>query len=201
MIGKFAKVKPQIRHLDEMKKVLYDKKWLKTAQNFEVYYMYRGLKKKDGLRYDITVIPPSMLGREFVKTKGHYHIGGFPELYVVLEGRAIYLIQKAKGRIIKDVFAVKAQKGDVVIVPKGYGHVTINPKKETLKMGNWVKDKGESDYRPFEEMQGAGYYFTKTGWQKNKNYKVVPPLRFQKPLKKMPENLDFLKDNNLLKQH
>jgi glucose-6-phosphate isomerase len=65
----------EIRYLDDMRTVLYDKAWARTAPNFEVYYMERGLEEKDGLRYDITTIPPKMLGQEFVKTKGHYHIG------------------------------------------------------------------------------------------------------------------------------
>jgi len=68
-------IEKEIRYLDDMKIVLYDKAWAKTAPNLEVYYMERGLEEKNGLRYDITTIPPKMLGKEFVKTKGHYHIG------------------------------------------------------------------------------------------------------------------------------
>ncbi len=83
-----------------MKMVLHDQKWVKTAPNIELYYMYRGLKKKNGARYDITVIPPKMLGKEFVKTKGHYHIGSYGEIYIVLKGKAIYLMQKEKNVIL-----------------------------------------------------------------------------------------------------
>lgn len=39
-------VKPEIRYLNDMKMVLYDQKWAKKAPDFEVYYMYRGVKKK-----------------------------------------------------------------------------------------------------------------------------------------------------------
>ena len=35
------RVKPDIRKLDDMKEVIYDKKWLKTARNNDLYYMYR----------------------------------------------------------------------------------------------------------------------------------------------------------------
>jgi len=41
-------------------------------------------------------------------------------------------------------------------------------------------------------MQGACYFYTKSGWIKNKNYKFVPKIRFEKPLKEKPKNLDFL---------
>ncbi len=185
--------KPDIRCLNDMKEVLYDQKWTKTAPNLELYYMYRGLKEKDGLRYDITVIPARMLGPEFTKTKGHEHVGNYGEVYIVLEGEAIYLMQKKQGKEVVDVFAIKAKKGDVAIIPAGYGHITINPSKKDLKMANWMADGVKSDYTPILKMEGACYYYTKKGWIRNKNYKKVPKLRFEKPKKSLPKNLDFLK--------
>jgi len=183
-----------IRHLYDMKNVIYDKKWLNKAPNLELYYMYRGLKKKGELRYDITVIPAKMLGSEFVKTKGHEHIGNFGEIYIVLKGKAIYLMEKRKNKEIIDVFAIKAKKGDIAVIPPGYGHITINPsQKEDLKIANWTSENCQSNYRPLGKMKGACYYFTKKGWIKNKNYKKVPKLRFKKARKTMPENLDFLR--------
>lgn len=186
--------KPDIRFLDDMREVLYDKKWAKRAPNLELYFMYRGLKRKKGLRYDITIIPSRMLGKEFVKTKGHEHLGKFGEIYIILEGEAIYLIQKRENDEIKDVYAVKAKKGEAAIIPPQYGHVTINPSRKTLKMANWVAADLKSSYDLFEKRQGACYYFTESGWIKNENYKKVPELRFEKPLKRIPENLDFLKE-------
>ena len=57
---------PDIRHLFDMKEVIFDREWLKEQENIELYYMYRGmgLSKEDKkkietarLRYDITVFP------------------------------------------------------------------------------------------------------------------------------------------------
>lgn len=185
--------KPDIRRLYDMKAVIYDKEWLKTAENIELYYMYRSVEKKDGLVYDITVIPSNMLGKEFVKTKGHYHPKDFNEIYVVLEGEAIFLAQKQENGKIKDVFTVKAEKGEAVIIPENYGHTTINPSQKQLKMANWVSKDCKGIYDLFEKMQGACYYYTQSGWVKNTNYSDVPELRFEKPLKSIPNNLDFLK--------
>ena len=61
----------EIRYLDDMKMVLYDKAWARTAPNFEVYYMERGIEEKNDLRYDITTIPPKMLGQELVLSLIH----------------------------------------------------------------------------------------------------------------------------------
>lgn len=185
--------KPNIRFLYDMKEVLYDQKWAKTAPNFELYYMYRGIKTKGDLRYDITIIPPRMLGKEFVKTKGHDHSGNFGELYTVLGGKAVYLIQKYRKNKIEDVCAIKAKKGESVIVPPGYGHITINSENKKLKEANWLSEKCQNVYDLFIKKRGACYYYTKYGWIKNKNYKKTPKLRFEKALKIIPKSLDFLR--------
>jgi len=185
---------PDIRYLNDMKDVLCDKEWAETAPNVELYYMYRGLDEKDGIRYDITIIPAQMLGKEFAKTKGHDHIGNYPEVYTVLEGEAIYFMQKQNNNVIEDVFAVKAKKGDFITVPKDYAHVTINPSDKDLKMANWMASHVKSDYSPIQKMKGACYFYTTEGWIKNNNYEKVPDLRFEEPKQELPEDLSFLKN-------
>lgn len=187
-------IKPEIRFLNDIKDVLYDKKWAENAPNFELYFMYRGVKEKDGLRYDITEMPPRLLGKEFVKTKGHIHIKGHSEVYIVLDGRAIFLMQKCTGKKVEDVYAVEVKKGEVLILPPFYHHITINPSaKNNLKWANWISKKCQSDYSFIQKQGGACYFYTKKGWIKNKNYKNIPRLRFEKSRKSLPKNLDFLK--------
>ena len=187
--------KPDIRHLDDMKRVLYDQKWARTAPNLKVYFMYRGIKIKNGIKQNITIFPAIMLGREFSKTKGHEHNKKYGEVYKVIKGKAIFLLQKRKptSKVIEDVYAVKANKTEGVIVPSEYGHVTINPAKKLLQTRDWSCENCKSDYSFFEKMQGACYYYTVNGWIKNANYKKIPKLRFKKPLRKIPKNLGFLK--------
>ena len=184
--------KSDIHFLYDMKMVLYDKEWAKKAPNFELYYVYRGVKKRGDLRYDITVIPPRMLGKEFVKTKGNRNSGNFPELYTVLMGKVIFLMQKSAGKTVKDVRIVKMKKGDWVIIPPDYYAVAINPSKKILKTANWVSEKNKNIYKEMEGMRGASYYYTKAGWIKNENYQKIPKLKFERPLKSVPKNLDFL---------
>ncbi len=200
-----TKLTPDVRKLNDIKTVIYDREWLKTAPDTELYYMYRGVEKNNDLRYDITIIPAKMLGSEFVKTKGHYHLENWQEVYMVLEGTATYLMQKRKpDGEIEDAYFVKAEKGESIIIPSGYGHVTINPSEsQELKMANWISENCKVDYSPYEQMHGACYYYIKGAasaqgfgepkWIKNENYKNIPELRFEEPLKSMPENLDFLK--------
>ncbi|KKP43378.1 MAG: Glucose-6-phosphate isomerase [Parcubacteria group bacterium GW2011_GWA2_33_14] len=193
------KLTPDTRHLKEMERVVYNKEWFKTAPNFELYKMYRKVKIENGLRYDITIIPPQMFGEEFVKTKGHIHAGFYGEVYIVIEGEGFYFAQKGDENKIEDVFVVHAKKDDVIVIPAGYGHVTINPSDALLKTANWVAENDKGNFEPFEKNQGACYYYIiqpdsgKAVWVKNEHYKQVPELRFVEPLKSVPENLDFLK--------
>ncbi|MEM2933620.1 MAG: glucose-6-phosphate isomerase family protein [Methanocellales archaeon] len=217
---------PQIRRLNDLKELIFDKEWLKTAPNSELYYMYRdlSLSKKDenaskqySLRYDITIIPPFNLGREYVKTAGHYHPPlnsnlTYPELYEVLEGKAHYLLQKPEeldaSRIV-DVVLIEAEEGDKVVIPPNYGHITINPARKTLKMANWVSRNFTSIYDPYRRMGGGAYFELITNeFIKNSNYTRVPEIRFLKPanfsefglrknkeiygLIRNPERLEFL---------
>jgi glucose-6-phosphate isomerase len=155
-----------------------------------LYYMYRDAAlsaadrwwlKHSRLRYDITVIPPGDLCGEFVKTKGHYHPNnpsgtGYPEIYEVLGGKAHYLLQS---RDLSDAVVVNACEGDVVVVPPGYGHVTINPAKGTaLTMANIVSSAFESSYHDYENLRGAAYYEMNGGeFLKNPAYPKIPQLR------------------------
>ncbi len=210
-----SKLTPDIRRLDDMRKVLYDENFAKNSPNTDLYLMYRKVKHENELNYNITVTLAKMLGEEFNKTKGHVHIGAFQEIYTVLEGQAIFLMQKGDENKIEDIYAVKAGKGESAIIPSGYGHVTINPSlTQDLKTEDWSSDKCRSDYSLFENMHGACYYYIESPsspfgnpqdprpagfsgsarWIKNENYKSVPELRFEEPLKSIPQNLDFLKN-------
>jgi len=188
---------PKVRKLSDMKTVVYDQEWIKTAPDTDLYYMYGDLIEEGILKYSITVVKPKMLGGEFDKTKGHTHIGDYKETYTVLEGDAIYLMQKTNNDVVEDVYAVMAKKGESIIIPSGYGHVTINVGKKVLKTGDWRNVNCKQNYSLFEKLHGACYYYIlengEAKWIKNENYKSVPELRFKEPLKSIPQDLSFLK--------
>ncbi|WP_157199787.1 glucose-6-phosphate isomerase family protein [Methanogenium cariaci] len=155
---------PQIRTIGQMRPVLAE---AGCSASGPLYFMYRNLARSAGdrewlkanrIRFDYTVIPPMTLcGGEFAKTKGHYHPAapdatGYPELYQVLSGRAEYLLQT---RDASDVIVVRAGPGDVVLVPPGYGHVTINPADTELCMVNLVSEEFESEYATYESSRGG----------------------------------------------
>jgi glucose-6-phosphate isomerase, archaeal len=180
---------PQVRTIDEIRSVLADPG---CTSDQPIYFMYRDLAKTESdrrlmqtqkIRYDITVIPPMTLCGEYVKTKGHYHTRNpagldYPEIYEVIEGKGHYLLQT---RNADDIVLIEASIGDKVIIPPGYGHVTINPSSETLIMSNLVSTEFSSAYQRYEELRGAAYYEMEGGaFVKNPNYSHAPPLRYKK---------------------
>ncbi len=155
-----------------------------------LYYMYRDLAlsaadrcwlEKEHLRYDVTVIPPQDICGEYVKTKGHYHPCspkgmGYPELYEVIEGQAQFLLQS---HTLNDAILVIAGTGTRVIIPPGYGHISINPSNDSmLALSNLVSTAFESEYGEYESRHGAVYFIMNDGRiVRNRNYPNVPPLR------------------------
>lgn len=163
------------RLLRDMKRTLvrYDPEQCNT----EAYYMYRSVHRSGDLRYDITVIPQRMFGEENAKTFGHYHPGsedgmGYPEIYQVLRGSALFILQKKNRNGSVDAALVRADEGDTVVLPPGYGHVTVNRGEGDLVLGNLVYDRFESKYDEYAENQGAAYYYINGSLVQNSNYVV-----------------------------
>jgi len=201
---------PNIRFLSDMKDFVFDVAWFEKAPNAEIYYMYRGLSKdkndmeimgKNDLRYDVTVVPPKMLGSEFTKTIGHEHAMvpnaniTYTEIYEVLKGEAIYLLQKYENNKVTKIYAVHTKAGEKCVIPPNYGHVTINASNQELVMANWVESHFKSGYTLFKNNRGAGYYAlanvgTKSlqrdlvptnnagiKWIRNENYGEIPEIK------------------------
>jgi glucose-6-phosphate isomerase len=182
---------PDIRTIGDMANVFASEP--AASPDTPLYSMYRDLWKTHGdhlwlerhhLRYDMTVIPPGVFNGEFTKTKGHYHPENpagvpYPEVYEVLSGFAYYLLQRKDHT---DVILLPAHTGDTVLIPPGYGHVTINPGREALVMANLVSTDFQSEYGEIDAMHGAAYYYLKKeGWVANPHYGDPIPMHVMLP--------------------
>jgi len=194
-----GKVSPTVKYAKDLESVLMEGL---QDDNREVYYAYRGicLRKDEALlqnyqlRYDIIVMPPGTLVREYVKTKGHEHekIPGtehtYPEVYLVLYGKINYLLQHRKRDdelgIIDEVLVIEAAAGDKVLIPPDYAHFSVNANNETAVIANLVGTNFVSLYENIEKLQGAAYYLIKdnkkNSFVRNRRYRKVPDIHYLK---------------------
>jgi glucose-6-phosphate isomerase, archaeal len=90
--------------------------------------------RSQDLDHTYVLIRPGIWEGEYYKTQGHYHppMGenrlGHPELYHVLAGEGLFVLQRAAPPEwqVDDVVVVDVGPGSIVIVPPNYGHLTAN---------------------------------------------------------------------------
>ncbi|MFH0972267.1 MAG: glucose-6-phosphate isomerase family protein [Candidatus Micrarchaeota archaeon] len=181
-----------VRTVRQMLDVVYDRQAAFNLHSQQpLYYMFRDVKRAEdaalfqnsGMRYDLTVLPPLKIGPEFNKTYGHYHELAtqkltYPELYEVLHGEAIYVVQLRQSMVSNEVtrvYLVHAKAGDKVLVPPNFGHVTINPSAtEPLVMDNLVYGNFKSEYILYRQKHGAAIFVLSNEKKKNPNYHQFP---------------------------
>lgn len=150
-----------------------------------------------GLRVDLTVLLPEPLGEEYNKTLGHYHPTKpgtdltYPELYLVLSGSGVILLEhRHEAQVIDDVLLVEVVAGQYLIVPPGYGHVTVNLGPERLMLMNVVAREFISDYSDFADHHGAAYHLVRGSdgpkLLTSQMYQLVAPARWVTP-RELPE--------------
>jgi len=127
------------------------------------YDVCRDIKRQGNLRYDLTKLLPDC------HTLGHYHLPQLPELFEVLSGRAVFLIQRNE-----ETYAIEAEEKEKIIVLPDFSIRTINPSNtRDLIVSNWIDDKVKNIYNAFK--------------------KIPEPIKLKpKPLPKELENLEFL---------
>lgn len=162
------------RMLSELKEVLMEP--VPFKEDKPIYLMYRDVYNSQDIRFDITVIASRILGKEYARTYGHHHPFAekdltYPEIYQVLFGNASFILQKESKDGSSEVIIISAAEKDILLIPPGYGHVTINPNmEEPLFLANLVSTKFQSSYEKYKENQGPAVYYTEDGLIQNTNY-------------------------------
>lgn len=173
------------RKFSDMKHVMYEQKHpgMGTA-----YWVYSELSK--GKWFNMTVMVPRDGMKEFTKTFGHYHEAAKHaeiETYKLLSGKGIFMLQKKyyddEGKWIPEkvegVYLVQGYPGDVIMVPKEYGHSWSNTGNEPLiTYDDWNLTHIPEDYLFIKKLKGMAYYLVDDKGAisavKNNNYKDLP---------------------------
>jgi len=160
------------------------------------YYMIRGGKQQR----NITVWETGTIGREYIKTYGHYHVGNLDETYWFLLGVGIALLQKLaldpNGKMIADIVeefkAIPVKQNDSIFIPSGYGHLVANIGTSYLVTAddspvnftevNPASLPGHADYELVKQMRGFAYYVVENNGKpalvRNKLYKEIKRKEF-----------------------
>ncbi|EKD24283.1 MAG: hypothetical protein ACD_81C00062G0003 [uncultured bacterium] len=192
------------RSLEDARPYLMDKK--ATSRRKNLYLMYRDVhQQKDEqifrtnkIRYDITVIFPGTIGGkdgEYIRTIGHTHPAA--EVYEVLSGNALFALQQT-GKKTNDVFYIAANKGEKVLIPSQYTHITINIGSEPLILADLFADFVQSDYSDTKKNRGVAYWVLPPAWEQtgftlaeNTAYKNVGETSFGVPAELSSLNIPF----------
>lgn len=174
-----------------------------------LYRIYRNLHNegelsispKNDFRYDLLLMPPNVMGIEYVKTHGHRSpkVSGsaltYPQVIEILYGGGTFLMQKYNEEYdpllgdqpeIENVFMVKAQKGSKVVVPPNYAYTLINTRNTYLITGRLKYVWEEPSLRErLENKHGFSYYVIRKNARQeivmNPRYKNTPRLKKVKP--------------------
>jgi len=155
------------------------------------YYMIRGgVSQKN-----ITVWEPGTISGEYIKTYGHYHIGDLSEMYWIIYGNGVALLQRLaedeNGEMIPDVVAefkvILVKAGDEIFMPPKFGHLVANvgntyfatTDNSPVNFGD--KDPadfpGHANYELVKKMRGFAYYVVehdgKPALKRNPLYKSI----------------------------
>ena len=158
------------------------------------YYMIRG-DMKNGRGNNITVWEPGIVGNEYIKTYGHFHVGNLDETYKFIAGQGIALLQKLAvdenknmiPDIVEEFKAIPVKTGDDLFIPSGYGHLVANTGQDFLVTSddspvnftevNPASLPGHADYELVKQMRGFAYYVVENNGNpalvKNKLYKEI----------------------------
>ncbi len=177
---------------DKMKEVLKDDSATGPAVH---YYMIRGGADKR----NITVWESGLVGDEYIKTYGHYHVIDFKETYTIAEGEGVLLLQMRKkdteGNWINDELewfkAIRVKTGDIIPIPSFVGHALVNIGKTWLvtsddspvnMSGDSASMPEHADYKVIQNMRGMAFYVVeKDGAPSlvpNPSYKNLPVPEF-----------------------
>lgn len=115
---------------------------------------------------NLTVISEGKLGDEYPKTFGHYHNQPIGEIYHIVAGEGILMLQRKfleKERWVPEkvdeVILVKAQPGDEICITPEWGHSWSNiGQLPLLLFDDWKAGHNPRDYQMIEKLGGMAYY-------------------------------------------
>ncbi|MCD7722449.1 MAG: glucose-6-phosphate isomerase [Clostridiales bacterium] len=134
------------------------------------------------LLYGVVTYQKGTLGREPIRSQGHIHAvspscgSSTCEVYEIWDGEACIYMQESGSDDAGNCYAVYGKAGDVIIVPPGWVHATVNASADKpMSFGAWcVRDYG-FDYYDVRRHKGIAFFpiweHGKLIWIQNPTYR------------------------------
>lgn len=179
---------PEIRRIEDIRQSLQDTN-AKTPEELyciamDVYRVQdRELLDERNLLFGIVTYSKGQIGKEPVRSQGHIHAispscnASTCEVYEIWEGEAYIYMQPSGSDDAGICYAVHATVGDVVVVPPGWVHATINADINTnMTFGAWCVKDYSFDYKDVRKHNGIAFFPEvvrgEIEWKFNANYKT-----------------------------
>lgn len=131
---------------------------------------------------NITILTPGKNGSEYNKTYGHFHLYQGVEIYNVVYGQGVLIMQRNdENGEAKEIRVMGIRPGMSVEIPSGYGHALINVGKTYLVTIDNAPQSGKvHDFETVKSKKGFVYYVVdkkgEVGFEPNPNYKLHPQI-------------------------
>src|SRR5581483_3809594 len=155
-----------------------------------VYWVFSNLTKNQWA--NLTIIALGFFSTDLVavngelpKTFGHYHTKQVNEIYHLIEGEGILLLQKKHfdgetwvPEMVDQVVLVKAKAGDELLIKPEWGHAWVNVGSvPLLSYDNWREGHVPEDYAMIEKLKGMAFYLI---WNNNQ-LQFIPNPNYKNP--------------------
>lgn len=150
---------------------------------------------KRNLLYGVVTYSEGCIGEEPVRSQGHIHAisascnSSTCEVYEIFDGEAYIYMQESGEDEAGQCYAVHAKAGEVVIVPPGWVHATVNANiNKNMTFGAWCVRDYEFDYDLVKKHKGIAFFpkvkNNEIIWELNPQYqsgtlKVMNAIRYE----------------------
>jgi glucose-6-phosphate isomerase len=194
------------KSLNQMRSLMYNADQADDEPLYEFYVGVfngenSGIFDHGGLRHDIILVSPGHIGGEFKKTSGHIHKQpsnyktGYPEIYEVLYGTALFMVQKTVNGTVRCAAAIETRAGEKILIPPGYEHATVNIGSGPLVFCDLISNNCENEYQAIQDHGGMGYFvINRNGlpeFVKNPRYGKLPEIQRLRPVINAELNITF----------
>jgi glucose-6-phosphate isomerase len=140
-----------VRHLSDMRGMYQDQEAVAAilSERDPLIYEFVELANQTSsatLSFGLTRIHPGKVGQEYHMTRGHFHATDGDEIYVVLDGRGILVLQTRDGRGQE----LPMTPGGLCYIPAGWAHRTVNVGDEDFLFLSVWSATIEHDYQTIE---------------------------------------------------